>query len=134
MARPRPKQSTDLIPERRPSVTNSAWASMRLEEMGLGVEPIGEVLQKAFKATVVVYDKFGTKVDERPDMRTRLEAARMLKEIHGFTHVPEQKTDVSLAFVQIVQDVKQKSLAELEAEAQRFLPRNRIDDATQTKD
>lgn len=125
----RGKESLDLIPERRPSVTNSAWASYRLEQMGLGVEPIGKVLQKALVAKLRVYSKDGEMVDERPDYRTQLEAARMLKEIHGFTHVPEQKVDVPLIFVQYVQELRNKPLAELEAEAQRFLPRNRVENA-----
>ena len=106
--------------DRRPSVTNSAWASMRLEELGLGVDPIGEVLRKALVAKLRVYNKEGDMVDERPDYRTQLDAARMLKEIHGFTHVPEQKQDVPVQFIQIVNEIKGKSLGDLMEEANRL--------------
>lgn len=114
-----PKQ-LDIIKDRRPSVTNSAWASYRLEQLGLGVDPIAEVIGRGLRASLRCYDKKGNLVDTRPDYRTQMEAAKLLTEIHGFRHVPEQKVDVPVQFVQIVNEIKGKDLGELMEEAKRY--------------
>ena len=114
------EQSIDVIKDRRPSVTNSAWASYRLEQLGLGVDPIGKVIKRGLVAKLVCFDKNGKKVGTRPDYRTQIEAAKLLTEIHGFKHVPEQKVDVPVQFVQIVNEIKGKDLGELMEEAKRY--------------
>ena len=114
--------------ERRASVTNSEWASKRLMDLGLGVDPIAEVIKRALEAKLVIYDKFGNLVAEKEDNRVQMEAAKLLSDIHGFKHVPEQKIDVPTQFIQIVNDIRQKSLAELQEEARKFdAPKNRIE-------
>jgi hypothetical protein len=74
-------------------------------EMGLGVESIGDVLEKACGANLVSYTKSGTLIARIPDHRVRLEAARLLTEIHGFRHMPEQKTSITVDQINAVTEI-----------------------------
>lgn len=109
------------VPDLRPSLSNSEIASRRLEELGLGVDTIAAVIKEALTAQMVVYDKYKGRVRKVPDHRVRLDAVRLLKEIHGLTYVPQQKQEaVPVQFLQIINDVQQKPYAELLKEAEKM--------------
>jgi hypothetical protein len=92
--------------DRRPSVTNSAWASHRLQEMGLGIREFGILVQEAITSELVSYSKSGKKNKSIPDWQTRRWAADKLEEIHGWKHIPEQKTSVTVEELNIVNEVR----------------------------
>lgn len=109
------------------SVSNSDVASETFRREGLDEAWLARIYREAGEAEQVCYNADGVKVDTRPDHRLRLEAANKVAAVHGSVFVAKQdKADVPIQFVQIVNEVQGKSYQELLKEASQYAGTNRI--------